>query len=77
MKQKYQYYTLVCSTKFFEQVKMRYINKKLCSLTQWVRKEAGQNYNIQSLKFRIEINNGQSIPKQAITYDNQMENIHF
>ena len=43
MKQKYQYYTLVCSTKFFEQVRMRYINKKLCSLTQRVRKEAEQN----------------------------------
>jgi len=65
MKQKYQYYTLVCSSKFFEQVKMRYINKKNCSLTQGVRKEAGQNYN------------GGSIPKQAITYDNQMKSIHF
>ena len=35
---------------FFEQVKMRYIKKKLCSLAQGVLKEAEQNYNIQSLK---------------------------
>lgn len=35
---------------FFEQGKMGYINKQICSLAQGVLKEAEQNYIIQSMK---------------------------
>ena len=35
---------------FFEQAKMRYINKKFWSLAQWVPKETKEGYKIVQIK---------------------------